>query len=256
MVRTIGRQASLYRAESSAAPLAEAKVSRNLCIPLTLLRCQPCTKTRTISWWTRKQAHQSIHQAQMSEVPATHSSWSFERDDHRVQPKGRPIILGDFRRECPSHSDCFAVDWKDGKLRTETAAILMLNLHMPADQAAVIRLSSHPSLVYVLRAPPCGTSSRAREVPLRHCRDPAPLHSEAHPAGLPGLSARDQHRVDTANSFTTSLPRCGGTRSGSAYPATWARFQHCCCAGQRPKWTGWLHSPPDTLKNFVCDMLG
>ena len=212
----------------------------------------------------------SIHEPQVSEAPAPHSSWSFERDGYRFEPNGRPFMLEIFggsarltRHLRELGADRIAVDWKDGKLKAEMAAILMLNLHTPAGQAALIRLSSHPSLVYVHLAPPCGTSF------------PAPLRSEAHPAGLPGLSARDQHHVDTANilyDFTAKMvDNCiqknvawsvENPRNSLMwwYPpiraltqltqATWPRFQHCCYGGQRSKWTGWLHSPPDMFRKL------
>ena len=42
-----------------------------------------------------------------------------------------------------------------------------------------------PFCVYVHLAPPCGTASRAREIPGRHM--PQPARSEIHPDGLPAL---------------------------------------------------------------------
>ena len=50
-------------------------------------------------------------------------------------------------------------------------------------------------------APPCGTASRAREIPLGHGRGPRPLRSELWPLGLPGLTEADQARVDSANAI-------------------------------------------------------
>ena len=71
----------------------------------------------------------------------------------------------------------------------------MLNLK------ALIRLSSHPSLVYLHLAPPCGTSSRAREVPQRHRCGPAPLLDyQVYPRTT-------RLRSTPPTSSTTSLPR-------------------------------------------------
>ena len=53
--------------------------------------------------------------------------------------------------------------------------------------------------VVVWFAPPCGTASKAREIPLR-TRGPAPqpLRSKEYPAGLPHLGADDFARVQAA----------------------------------------------------------
>eukprot|EP00974_Lingulodinium_polyedra_P107091 10367277-Lingulodinium_polyedra.AAC.1 len=54
-------------------------------------------------------------------------------------------------------------------------------------------------------APPCGTASRARGIPVaasaraQGVPAPPPLRSALHPLGLPGLDARAQTRVEKAN---------------------------------------------------------
>ena len=49
-------------------------------------------------------------------------------------------------------------------------------------------------------APPCGTSSRARDRPLSSSsHGPPPLRSESHPLGLPWLTGVDLERVESAN---------------------------------------------------------
>ena len=55
----------------------------------------------------------------------------------------------------------------------------------------------HPRLLFVAMAPPCGTSTRAREIP----GGPRPLRSDKHPCGIPGLSPGEQLRVDKANTI-------------------------------------------------------
>ena len=50
-------------------------------------------------------------------------------------------------------------------------------------------------------APPCGTASRAREIPLSRGRGPQPLRNDLWPLGLPGLNKADQARVDSANAI-------------------------------------------------------
>ena len=56
----------------------------------------------------------------------------------------------------------------------------------------------------VMLAPPCGTSSKARNIPLRNSKGrkktgPPPLRSEAYPEGLPGLTGVNRTRVKQAN---------------------------------------------------------
>ena len=55
-------------------------------------------------------------------------------------------------------------------------------------------------VVFVHIAPPCGTSSRARERPMSAGEwGPPPLRSSSHPWGLPFLSPKDRRRVEQAN---------------------------------------------------------
>eukprot|EP00972_Heterocapsa_arctica_P056863 8392592-Heterocapsa_arctica.AAC.1 len=53
--------------------------------------------------------------------------------------------------------------------------------------------------LHVHFAPPCGTCSRAREIPVRGGSGPPPLRSAAHPAGLPSLRDVDLDKVLAAN---------------------------------------------------------
>ena len=54
-------------------------------------------------------------------------------------------------------------------------------------------------------APPCGTASRAREIPLSWAMkmagapEPVQLRSEAFPSGIPGLKGLDATKEATAN---------------------------------------------------------
>ena len=63
-------------------------------------------------------------------------------------------------------------------------------------------IAEQDALLHVHFAPACGTSSRARERPIKGMpkhKQPVPLRSELCPDGLPHLSSRDQHRVHLAN---------------------------------------------------------
>ena len=50
-------------------------------------------------------------------------------------------------------------------------------------------------------APPCGTASRAREIPLAGDFAPQPLRTPEHPEGRPDLDPADADRVSKANSL-------------------------------------------------------
>jgi hypothetical protein len=52
---------------------------------------------------------------------------------------------------------------------------------------------------YVGASPPCGTASRARDIPLPGGKGPKPLRSMRSPLGLPGLSGIDLIRTEAAN---------------------------------------------------------
>ena len=61
---------------------------------------------------------------------------------------------------------------------------------------------------FIAAAFDCSTKSRAREIP-RKFEDgrpaPRPLRSEAHPDGLPGLTHREQQRVDRDNQASSFI---------------------------------------------------
>ena len=99
--------------------------------------------------------------------------------------------------------DAWGIDWKGGRLSAETPALLHLNLTTDADTKTFKHLLRHPMLIYCHMAPPCGTCSRAREIPLRDGRPgPPPLRSELHPRGFPDLEQRlprEAPRVAAAN---------------------------------------------------------
>ena len=57
---------------------------------------------------------------------------------------------------------------------------------------------SHKNCVYCHYGIPCGTCSRAREIPLEG-GGPRPLRSPEFPQGLPGLTKSEQSRVEAAN---------------------------------------------------------
>lgn len=76
------------------------------------------------------------------------------------------------------------------------APISKLNLEKEDNIALVLEWVRHSKCKYVRLGVPCGTASRAREIPLE---GPYPLRSPEHPDGLPNLSQRDRERVRKAN---------------------------------------------------------
>ena len=78
----------------------------------------------------------------------------------------------------------------------------------------------NPFVVGIFLAPPCGSASRARQIPFRRRfnyrgrnrarHGPAPLRTDLHPNGVPGLSETDLGRVSLANTsyhLTATLVR-------------------------------------------------
>ena len=61
----------------------------------------------------------------------------------------------------------------------------------------------HYNVVFVHAAPPCGTCSRAREIPRPNA--PRPLRTESEPMGIEGLSDTEQARVNAANTIYLGL---------------------------------------------------
>ena len=237
----------------------------------------------------RAPAGQSGPRDMRSGVPAVTSAatvsaaWSFRRDGFFLEATDRPFALelfagsGRLTKHLRDRGlDAWAIDWKDGRLAPETPAILMLNLTVEKDQRAVHHLLMHPRLTYVHMAPPCGTCSRARGIPLSSGQPgPPPLRSEEHPLGLPTLPLqhpREVSRVQAANvlySFVgevaSALIKLGvlwsienprdslmwwtpAVRSlTDRLDTAFVHFQHCAFGADRPKWTGWLHWPGGTF---------
>ena len=60
------------------------------------------------------------------------------------------------------------------------------------------------NVVAIFLAPPCGSASRARRIPLKrflgkNSHGPLPLRDDLYPNGKPGLSFRDRQRISLAN---------------------------------------------------------
>ena len=80
------------------------------------------------------------------------------------------------------------------------APVINLDLRDPEQQDRLWPEIRRAHVVWL--APPCGTSSAARRIPLhgRH-KGPRPLRSRAHPDGVPDLTSTDAARVASANAL-------------------------------------------------------
>ena len=130
-----------------------------------------------------------------------------------------------------------------------------------------------PYLVGIFFAPPCGTASLARLIPVvnewgQTLPSPRPLRSSSCPEGLPDLCGPDLRRVNLANSlYTLTADVCeaaaarglmaavenprnslfwqtkAGLRAQAHCPLT-SVLQNCAFGGPRPKFTRVAHNHP------------
>jgi hypothetical protein len=100
-------------------------------------------------------------------------------------------------------AEAIGVDHMIDKRRMKGPAV-KLDLSKKSAQKLVIDEIKGGRVKGVMLAPPCGTSSKARNIPLRnakgkHKRGPPPLRSMSYPEGLPGLQGVNRTRVRQAN---------------------------------------------------------
>ena len=162
-----------------------------------------------------------------------------------------------------------------------------MDLTKKACRATVLRLLNDPELVFVHSGPPCGTFTRAREIPIpqwkldQGCPAPMPLRSQTHPEGLPDnqLSDVDKIKVRKGNiiaKFCAKIARiCNekGIHWSMENPTNsylWQMpdqqkllqlpnvrsvdFQACMWGGDRPKKTSFLTNCPKLeILRSTCD---
>lgn len=90
--------------------------------------------------------------------------------------------------------------------RATTAPVRILDLSKQKDQRTLMRWLQSPLCAGIFAAPPCGTCSKARNIPLvqgvrkgNFCKLPRPLRSDQFPEGLPGLTTLERIKVSQAN---------------------------------------------------------
>ena len=154
--------------------------------------------------------------------------------------------------------------------------VITLDLASPGGQELVLEMLTRPDVVACHFAPPCGTASAARGVPLRGA--PGPLRSRQAPDGVPDLSGLSQLRIETANKLyrliSVLVERCNAlgilwfieNPNRSLFWATTpiaqllqcphlcTRFHHCMFGSQRRKHTLLCHSIPCVQAlQVLCD---
>ena len=92
-----------------------------------------------------------------------------------------------------------AIDY-EGNRHSSWHHVLDLDLRLESSWETLRGIILTHNVIFVHIAPPCGTSSRARERPVSDAAwGPKPLRSVEHPWGLPHLQRRDAYRVQQAN---------------------------------------------------------
>jgi len=208
--------------------------------------------------------------------------WSLAVGPFTLQERGRCFMLEVFSGSSRLTAclrklghDAWGIDHRKNRFQPLSPAVLDLDLTEPRCQKRVPEMLGHPALAYVHMAPPCGTSSLARSLPIAG-GGPKPLRSSEFPRGLPGLEAsapRDFARVSSANalydfcvvlasklsemfvawsienpanSIMWDLPGFKGLLDkGSAVDVL---FAHCEWGGTRPKRTRWRCFPPGVFE--------
>ena len=143
----------------------------------------------------------------------SHNDLGVAVDTTRVEQtavnKSQCLIVEVFSGSCRLAKSCRKLGFRTTAVdksneRAESFTIYKCDLTNPSEVALFKEylIAEQDALLHVHFAPACGTSSRARERPIkglpRH-RQPVPLRSDEFPDGLPHLSERDQQRVTLAN---------------------------------------------------------
>ncbi|CAE7493853.1 unnamed protein product [Symbiodinium natans] len=164
---------------------------------------------------------------QFSKPPAEASAFSPQASHHGAQRSGQAQCTAP-----QTIQECWVLEIFAGSAGITSAAasaglkrsVGVDNVRMPRRKGKIIQLDllllSHqgllwkwlgsPGLVAVWLAPPCGTSSRAREIPCPGEDEPRPLRSVECPEGLPGLGPSDAERVAKANELYRLTARIWG----------------------------------------------
>ena len=166
------------------------------------------------------------------------------------------------------------------KCKGAKASILTLDLTDENSQRMVLDWIRHPNTIAVFLAPPCGTSSLARLIPIPDEENaPQPLRTAASPDGLEGLTGSDLQRVSQANILYAFVAECVQLCTLLSKPCMvenpknslfwltsywcdmdchdklyYMSHQACAYGSKRPKWTLLCANFSEVLLiNGVCD---
>ena len=161
--------------------------------------------------------------------------------------------------------DSFGVDHKIHK--QAKSPVVKLDLVQDDQLDLLWSFVEDPACAGVHLAPPCGTSSRAREIVLGGRKAPRPLRNETFPDGLPSLQGSEKDRVFQANRLYYITGAIFGRCTQLGVPASvenparswmwetsfWldgvgaTTFYETCChhcmyGSNRKKWTKFVHN--------------
>ena len=120
-------------------------------------------------------------------------------------------------------ADALGVDWVRNR-SSPRAPVVTMDLTKKEPQGTLLRGIQEQKVAFVLMAPPCGTASKAREIPISKEKlrpgqtAPAPLRSSEHPYGLPSLKDTDLLRVQLANELYAFTCRVATAASEVSVP--------------------------------------
>lgn len=158
----------------------------------------------------------------------------------------------------------------DHALRNPAGKVVLCDLNTKEGRDLCRLWIKSPMLLGIFAAPPCGTCSLARTIPVRLksgkvVPGPPPLRSKFRPNGLPGLSFTNRLRVSKTNQLYHFLAEVAlsciarglivaiENPKNSLFWSTsfvqpllehmqFTTHQACCYGGQRPKLTSLLHN--------------
>ena len=229
--------------------------------------------------------HDTMMSSKQDTKPICNSDPSFQAASSsmkRTTSIGELLILEVFSGSCNLSSafvqrgfQALAVDHTTShKFRT-----LILDLTIHQDQLLLLEIISTQKPFLVWLAPPCGTASRARNIPAKNAQGnlfATPLRSDEFPDGLPDLDGIDFDRVLAANSLYELCENvcklCDKLNikwvienpfDSYFWYTTWISLRHqhfqkfflhnCMYGGPRPKRTGLLANFDLDSIQAVCD---
>ena len=106
--------------------------------------------------------------------------------------------------------------------------VVRLDLTSEHGLALLWRILQQDNVAAVHLGPPCGTSSRARDIRRRFGSDPKPLRSVVHPDGLPWLQGLDPKRVASANTLYDITGQIFGVATMASCAPSRTQLDHTC----------------------------